>query len=60
MAAHAGMPPLASNMVDSPMQAWNDSISSPETNQEEVVIHAMITPQQVLHDANVTALQNYQ
>lgn len=59
VAMHIGMPPPASNAVDSPMQAWTDSISSPETEPEEVVIQTVFTPEADIFAANAVALQSF-
>ena len=38
----AGVPPPPSNLADSPMQAWTDSITSPETDEDMVVNQVFI------------------
>ena len=41
------------------MQAWTDSISSPESEQEEVIVQAMSSTDDDIYAANVVALQNF-
>ena len=57
-AMHIGMPPPENNTVDSPMQAWTDSISSPESEQEDMIIQSMFMDVASVQNANATALQN--
>ena len=59
-AMHIGMSPPASNIVDSPMQAWTDSNSSPESEAEEVVVQSMFSSGAEFYVANALVVQSCQ
>ena len=57
----AGLPPPASNLSDSPMQAWTDSISSPDTASSKVddanlVVFTAISSSDILVQGNELAI----
>ena len=43
---HAGVTPQRTNTADSPMQAWTDSISSPETDSEDMIVLTATQPEE--------------